>query len=42
LKHCDLWREPERSVPPGIASDGDDGFILVAEYDPYMEFPANF
>jgi hypothetical protein len=42
LRHCDLWTEPKRSLPPGIASDEDDDFILVPEYDPYMEFPANF
>jgi hypothetical protein len=42
LEHCDLWTEPKRSLPPGIASDGDDDFILVPEYAPFMEFPANF
>jgi hypothetical protein len=42
LKHCNLWHEPERSLPPGIASDGDEDFILVPEYDPFMEFSANF
>jgi hypothetical protein len=42
LKHCDLWREPERSLPLGIVPNGDDDFILVPEYDPYLEFPANF
>jgi hypothetical protein len=51
LKHCNLWNEPKRSLPPGIVPYGDDDFILVPEYAFYdetlfqrvlMEFPANF